>query len=231
MGRSCGRCWRRTSSTPPPRVAARVPAVPPWLDELIARMLAKDPADRPASMAEIGDALSLGQSEETGSTLMIPPEWEPARVAPFVTMHLPISEKGVTAGVRSRLLQRRIRFATVIAGLAVIAVLGGLALSRRAPQVEADAEADDATQASAVAVQARAPSVISSRVPVSAQVMSTATLAAPVTGAPDAQSPEPLGSTEARAPARRRVVEPPARRRVESPRVHVRTEPDGIVDL
>ncbi len=216
---------------PPPRVAARVPAVPPWLDDLIARMLAKDPANRPASMAEIAAALSQGQSEEAGSTLMIPPEWESARIAPVATMHLPISEKGVTGGAGSRLRQRRIRFATVIAGLAAIAVLGGLALSRRAPRVDADTDAEAPIPASAVAVEARAPSAIGSRVPVSAQVMSNTTLAAPATSAPDAQSPRSIGPTESRAPVRRRAVEPPARRRVESPRAPAPKEADGIVDL
>jgi serine/threonine-protein kinase len=38
---------------PAPRVSSLMPAVPPVLDDLIARMLAKNPADRPISMAAV----------------------------------------------------------------------------------------------------------------------------------------------------------------------------------
>jgi len=37
----------------PPLLASFVPGVPPWLDRLVARMLAKDPAERPQTMREI----------------------------------------------------------------------------------------------------------------------------------------------------------------------------------
>jgi serine/threonine-protein kinase len=43
----------------PPRLAALVPDIPPELDALVARLLAKDPARRPASALATGRALSM----------------------------------------------------------------------------------------------------------------------------------------------------------------------------
>ncbi len=40
-------------NTPTPRVSARVPSVPPALDDLVASMMAKDAADRPASVDKL----------------------------------------------------------------------------------------------------------------------------------------------------------------------------------
>src|SRR5678815_5071002 len=52
---------------PAPRVSSLMPAVPPVLDDLIARMLAKNPADRPISMAavvsELEDLLGTKSAE------------------------------------------------------------------------------------------------------------------------------------------------------------------------
>lgn len=42
----------------PPRIATRVPDVPPELDQLVARLLAKDPAQRPANALAVGRSLA-----------------------------------------------------------------------------------------------------------------------------------------------------------------------------
>lgn len=49
---------RRQRHEPAPSVASRVEGVPPALDELVARLLAKDPADRPASALAVGRTLA-----------------------------------------------------------------------------------------------------------------------------------------------------------------------------
>jgi serine/threonine-protein kinase len=56
----------------PPRPSERVPAVPRWLDDLIARMLAKKPADRPGSMAEVAESLATAGHEDAGLTWLMP---------------------------------------------------------------------------------------------------------------------------------------------------------------
>ena len=67
----------------PPRVATRVPEVPPVLDELIADMLAKDPSDRPQSMGAVQRVLRFAvhggpsTGAEDGPTAP-----DPARVPP-----------------------------------------------------------------------------------------------------------------------------------------------------
>jgi serine/threonine protein kinase len=45
-----------------------IPEVPEWLCNLISRLHAKDPADRPASAQEVGDVLARHVEESGGST-------------------------------------------------------------------------------------------------------------------------------------------------------------------
>ena len=56
----------------PPRASASVPAVPAWLDELIVRMLAKNPEERPSSMAEVAETLATAGHEDAGLTWLMP---------------------------------------------------------------------------------------------------------------------------------------------------------------
>jgi serine/threonine-protein kinase len=49
----------------PPSLSSFIPGVPPWLDRLVARMLAKDPAQRPQTMREI--VKTLGGPGSTSS--------------------------------------------------------------------------------------------------------------------------------------------------------------------
>jgi serine/threonine-protein kinase len=63
---------KRQRNEPAPRVSSRVAGVPPELDELIDRLLAKDPAKRPASALAVGRQLAViattaGQPADAGA--------------------------------------------------------------------------------------------------------------------------------------------------------------------
>lgn len=51
-------------NTPAPKLSDVKPAAPPWLVTLIDRLLSKDPAKRPASMAEVCEVLRANQGSE-----------------------------------------------------------------------------------------------------------------------------------------------------------------------
>lgn len=61
-GGSMTEVLRRQRTETPPRVAAILPEVPEAVDELIARLLAKSPADRPASALAVGRMLAAIES-------------------------------------------------------------------------------------------------------------------------------------------------------------------------
>jgi serine/threonine protein kinase len=58
----------------PPPARALAPEVSPALDDLIARMLAKDPSERPESMAAVEAELRLAGAANTGSAATLGPE-------------------------------------------------------------------------------------------------------------------------------------------------------------
>jgi serine/threonine-protein kinase len=79
---------------PAPRMSSVQPAVPPELDALVARMLAKDPAERPSSMQEIAQqAGRLARMSKPLSTLAIaddpPARQTPRRNTPMRSIALP----------------------------------------------------------------------------------------------------------------------------------------------
>jgi serine/threonine-protein kinase len=80
-----------------PRVAARVPEVPPDLDQLIDRLLAKDPARRPANALAVGRLLTaIAALPDVPPPAVPPPEARPAIDPLGVTMAMPAAE---TAGL------------------------------------------------------------------------------------------------------------------------------------
>lgn len=74
---------KRQRNEPPPRIASRVADVPPELDDLIDRLLAKDPTKRPASALAVGRQLAV---IATTAGLAAPPATEPPPLDPGVTL-------------------------------------------------------------------------------------------------------------------------------------------------
>jgi serine/threonine-protein kinase len=73
---------RRQRKEQPPRVSAIVPGVPEAVDDLVARLLSKDPADRPPSALAVGRSLAaLDQASRTE------PPVDPGRVAGATAAH------------------------------------------------------------------------------------------------------------------------------------------------
>jgi eukaryotic-like serine/threonine-protein kinase len=70
-GGGLGEVLRRQRSETPPRISAIVPDVPAELDDLIARLLAKQPTERPASALAVGRMLAAIEAtgEEAAATL------------------------------------------------------------------------------------------------------------------------------------------------------------------
>jgi serine/threonine-protein kinase len=66
-GADVPRVLERQRREAPPRVATRVPTVPPDLDLLIDRLLAKDPADRPANALAVGRVLAAIEALPDGA--------------------------------------------------------------------------------------------------------------------------------------------------------------------
>jgi len=74
---------KRQRNEPPPRIASRVADVPPELDDLIDRLLAKDPAKRPAGALAVGRQLAV---IATTAGLAAPPATAPPSLDPGVTL-------------------------------------------------------------------------------------------------------------------------------------------------
>ena len=84
---------------PPPRVATLAPDVPPVLDALIDRLLAKDPTQRPASALALGRLLAAVE-EVAGTTQPVatqPAVIQPAVIQPAVILAMETLPAGVPA--------------------------------------------------------------------------------------------------------------------------------------
>lgn len=74
---------KRQRSEPPPRISSRVADIPQELDDLIDRLLAKDPAKRPASALAVGRQLAV---IATTAGVAAPPTTAPPPIDPGVTL-------------------------------------------------------------------------------------------------------------------------------------------------
>jgi eukaryotic-like serine/threonine-protein kinase len=112
---------------PAPAVAVLSPDTPADLDALIARLLAKNPADRPATAAEVRDRLTLRDGIETAAAA-------PTRALSMAaqTQILPVVDEGeqpaATVGRRSRLGPAAI--VAVALGVAILAAVAVALLVR-----------------------------------------------------------------------------------------------------
>jgi eukaryotic-like serine/threonine-protein kinase len=233
---------------PPPALSARVPAIPAWLDQLVGRMLAKKPDERPTSMTEVARVLAAGHHE---GERPLPLSAQPEHDATPTTLSL-------SAQPASRLFTRRYpaeptshgtkrrRIMVGITGLAlaaggIVALLVALWSPRSAGPASASSDSPVAAAATATA-DAGVPSRLASVRPV-ADVARDPGALAPASAEPEPNhepapavthaAPRARAATPAAASGRRRdgipSLAPSARRERLAP-VAPR-ETDGIVDL
>jgi eukaryotic-like serine/threonine-protein kinase len=137
--------WQHQHQTPA-SVASVRPTTPPGLDALISRLLAKNPADRPATATEVRDLLVASAESKTVGA-------RPTRAIPVVpqTLTLPVAGRGeeppAAVGYRFRL--GPVGVAAVALGAAIIAVLSvALLIASQGPGTEAATDPPPGTAAS-----------------------------------------------------------------------------------
>ena len=123
---------------PPPAASSMVPEVPPWLDGLIARMVAKRPDERPATMAEVARALAAAGR----ATTQLPPGTG-ARASPPLTLILPPTGPTTTGQMRRRLQRRLVIVASAALGIGLLAALLLPRWAQRADDSSSESEADN----------------------------------------------------------------------------------------
>jgi serine/threonine-protein kinase len=203
--------------TPAASVAASVADVPPWLDDLLARMLEKDPGRRPASMREVSEALRERKAPGLAAALTLAGRavrdvavegGEPREAVP------PASDRPAAVVARPG----RHRAKTAIALAAVLVVAGAVWAARGRSVVERTSGKSaraTATGETAPPTPPRAAPAPVGPLPEAATSPRTAAVAAPL----------PVAPTPDRAARSARRVRPA----VLKPRRPVET--DGIVDL
>jgi serine/threonine-protein kinase len=125
----------QNATATPPAIAARAPGVevPAWLDAIVRRLMAHDPAARFASAGEVIRALDHGAREARSTplpTIAPPPDREPARDAP-TTLEAAIGEarpmvRTPAAGVTGR----RRRWPLAVGLIAALGIGGAFATMR-----------------------------------------------------------------------------------------------------
>jgi eukaryotic-like serine/threonine-protein kinase len=108
--------------TPAPRVRSIDPSVPTEMDELVAAMLEKDPADRPQTAEDVRTALDAAM-RHAAVTQTAPAEAAPADP----TQRLPVGDLRSRPSARPR----RSVWAWVVIPLALLAIIGVIALLAR----------------------------------------------------------------------------------------------------
>jgi eukaryotic-like serine/threonine-protein kinase len=109
--------------TPAPRVRSIDPAVPTEMDELVAAMLEKDPADRPQTADDVRTSLDAAM-RHAAVTQTAPAE----AVPPDTTRRLPVGDLRPRPSARPR----RSVWAWVVIPVGLLAVIGVIALLARA---------------------------------------------------------------------------------------------------
>lgn len=100
-GADVSEVMRRQRSEPPPRISSRAADIPPHLDDLIDRLLAKEPAKRPASALAVGRQLAA----IAGTSGITPP---PSGVGPI--------DPGITVGSGAAVTDRKLHSQPTAAG-------------------------------------------------------------------------------------------------------------------
>jgi hypothetical protein len=207
---------------PVPQLTDTVEEVPAWLRDLLARMLAKDPGQRPASMHEVSKALRGLEAQVVAAhatTLVGRSGSEPAAGVVAARSSSPPADE--RPALLERIGARRAATAFALAGVLVLA--GAIWSARRKPVANARPEKTQALVTSE-AVVSRAPAPVAGAVLIS-EPRADATIPTPIEALPraGARSPQPERRPERAAGATRS-----ARPAASQPR-HV--EADGIVDL
>jgi eukaryotic-like serine/threonine-protein kinase len=109
-------------NTPAPRVRSIDPAVPAGMDELVAAMLEKDPADRPQTGDDVRTALDAAMRHTAGTQTA-----SMEAVPPDPTRRLPVGELRPKPGVKPR----RSVWAWVVIPLGLLAIIVLIALIAR----------------------------------------------------------------------------------------------------
>jgi serine/threonine protein kinase len=194
---------------PPPPLAASTAEVPTWLADLLARMLSKEPGERPSSMHDVSQAL-----RDHAPPL---PVAAPTREAPSPVVS-PARETPPPVAAPPREAPRRLAARAPLAAIA-FALAGAVALAvaiwaaPRRPAFEATSRSSARSPVTPEPLPPPAPS----------PVLSTTAPPPLPTDAAAASSPKERRPDRAARPAR------PARPTVTQPRHEVDT--DGIVDL
>jgi serine/threonine-protein kinase len=109
------------TSEPPPRASNRRPELPPTLDDLFAKALAKEPAARPESARRLVDSVSAALEESDTEDLGPPPLWPAGLDA---TAETPVRIQAPAPAKRRRILPWVA--AAAVAGAAVALGIGAL---------------------------------------------------------------------------------------------------------
>nr|HEX4312960.1 serine/threonine-protein kinase [Kofleriaceae bacterium] len=159
VARNIAEAYAKHLNDAPPSVRALAPGMPPELDAVLAKLLAKTPAERPASMADIAAMFArLGGLEVTAATSSPALVTGDASLAETIGKVTPLSTAttmGSSLGELTRAparphARRRVAAAVVAGGVAVIAVvIGGVVMSSSSPSPSSPSSPSSPTMSAA----------------------------------------------------------------------------------